>query len=247
MRYFKVMGLCLVVVFAVSAMTVASASATVPTLLFFIKKGEKVAEGTEEAFTSKTGAGELKAPKAKVECKTAENSGTAIAGTDRAVKITITFHECEAEILKTKVACKTAGQTGNTIVTKTLDGELGYIHEGEPLTVGFVLKPEEAGGLFAEFKCLTETIKVRGHEGGGVISEFLPESVGRLIDPGEDAYLTFYATGTVQEPTSLKVLGTLVDNLYLESKTGSGEYEQSSIKEAENVELLSNVSFEVSD
>ncbi len=241
MKYFKSLGLCLVAVFALSAaVVVATAAAEVPTFLF--KEG-----GTKPDFSSKTGVGKLTTVVAGeeivVECASATNTGEAVAGTDRAKNIAIVFSKCTSEIKGVKVECGTKG----VITTNKLEGELGYIHEGTPLTVGFVLKPEAAGGLFAEFKCATVTIKVRGKAGGGVIAEVLPGSVGRLIDKGEVGLLTYKATGETQEPTSLKVLGTLVDELLLEANVGGAGYGLAAIHEEKNIELSFLESVEISD
>lgn len=238
MRYFKAVGLCLVAVFAVTAVAVASASAEVPTFLF---NNNATATGN---FHSHTGEGTLTTAGGHfVTCLSAENEGRAVPGTDQVEKVKITFKGCFTEEAGKRIPCK-SGETAELIDTNLLHGNLGYITK-EPLLVGLLLLPEAAGGLFAEFKCelgvIKIPVKVRGRNGGGIIADVLPNSVEKLLDPGEDGELTIeQSKAGLQKYTSLEVLGVLHDELLLEAELGSGErtYELSSIQEHENVKVL---------
>jgi hypothetical protein len=245
MKYFKSLGLCLVAVFALGAVVASSAFASEGPTLLFPTEGK----GAKPNFSSVTGKGKLIAKAAggtlTVECAAARNTGVAVPGTDRVEKVFITFTSCKGKIKGETVKCGAAPAGANeTITTNSLSGQLGYIHVGTPLTVGLVLKSESE--LFAEFKCSVNTVKVRGREikekeFAGIIAEVLPESLNKLIDPGNPGFLT-YKQEPVGEPKQaireLTVLGTTVKELLLTAATGGGGFELAGLEEEKDVELL---------
>jgi hypothetical protein len=245
MRYFKVMGLCLVAAFAMSAVAAATALASEGPTLLFPNGG-----GAKPNFSSVTGKGKLVSTaageKVIVECTAGRNTGVAVPGTDRVEKVVITFTGCTGKVKGVPVKCGAAPAGANeTIVTNSLSGQLGYLHLGTPLTVGLVLKSESE--LFAEFKCsAAATIKVRGREiaakeFAGIIAEVLPGSLNKLIDPGTAGLLT-YKQEPAGEPKQalreLTVLGTLLKELLLTASTGGGPFELAGLEEENNVELF---------
>jgi hypothetical protein len=259
MKSIKIMGLCLVAAFVMSAVAVSSAFAT--TITFLFPNGG----GAKPNFSSKTGAGTLFSKSgAEVKCTSATNTGSVEPGTDRARSVLIAFAGCTSKILTTTYTCG----PGGVIKTFQLEGQLGlFTNSSSESRVGLVQKAEvnatsNPKTLFAEFSCThsTETIeiKVKGKERGttkelgGIIAEVLPESVETLLDKGEPGFLTYTNNATnkyIQIPTSLTVLGTTVTELLLESSISNvngGAFELSAIHENENVELFFLESMKIS-
>ena len=166
MKSIKIMGLCLVAAFLMSAVAVATASATKPEFRF---------SGAAKGFSSKSGAGVLvqKASAtseengSKVECTSDTDNGEieGASGTDKVTNVLVLFSGCKATVLAKEYTCTTSGQLPGVIKTNQLEGQLGYINESKK-EVGLVLKPKPPAELFAEFECTRNaeklTIKVRG-------------------------------------------------------------------------------------
>jgi hypothetical protein len=252
MRYFKVVGLCLVAAFAMSAVAAATALASEGPTILFPNGG-----GGKPNFSSIAGKGKLvttvAGKSATVECTSGRNTGEAVAGTDRVKNVSITFLGCTLEIKgEAAVKCNSTGQAAGIIKTFLLEGQLGYLHLGSPLTVGLVLKAEvnattNPNTLFAEFKCSLDTVRVRGREikekeFAGVIGEILPESLNVLIDEKKPGFLTYLqepAGEPVQKLRALTVLGTLIEKLLLSTLvTGGTAFELSGLEQEKNTELF---------
>lgn len=247
MRYFKSLGLCLVAVFALGAVVASSAFAEAE---FLFPEGA----ATLQDFSSKSGAGKLVAKSgAEVKCASETSLGQVENKTDRVEKVSIVFKGCETEVLAKKHKCTTAGQAEGVIKTFQLNGNLGLINKtGEAENTGLVLKAEEGlsenpKNLFAEFECKeVGKVRVKGKERtsnkelGGIIAEILPESVEKLIDKGEPGFLTYKkgASAWEQKWQSLTVLGTLVDELLLESSTNNAAFELSGLEQEKDVEMF---------
>lgn len=247
MRYFKSLGLCLVAVFALGAVMASSAFAEAE---FLFPEGA----ATLQDFSSKTGAGELVAKNGgTVTCTSATNLGQVENKTDRIEKVLIIFKGCETEVLAKKHKCTTAGQAEGVIKTFQLNGNLGLLNKtGEEEKTGQVLKAEEGlsenpKNLFAEFECASVgKVRVKGKERGtskelgGIIAEILPGSVEKLIDKGEAGLLTYKKGKEAWEQKwqSLTVLGTLVDELLLESSTNNAAFELAGLEQEKNVEIF---------
>ena len=185
----KIMGLCLVAVFAMAAVVSASASAAEPAFYECAKltakpytgkftdkacskaaSAEEIAAGKKNKYELKEGIGTKgkafkgKGPAAtlhtpavggEVTCKSFADTGFINTPTTEN-KVVSTFKTCES--LKKK--CLSPGAKAGTIVTKNLQGALGYISKS-PLKVGVVLSPE-TGTVLAEFNCEGLEIETTG-------------------------------------------------------------------------------------
>jgi hypothetical protein len=164
MRHIRIVGLSLVAVFAMTAVTAASASAAAPEFTVASK------------FESKGGAGTLETSKSKekVKCTAEKDSGENAVG-KTVSKVTVTFTGCESSGFK----CSTSGQSSGEIKTNPLKGELVFLAEGGKVTtkVGLALEPE-TGTEFVEFNCAGGIVKVKVK--GSVLGEIKPikEKVG---------------------------------------------------------------------
>jgi hypothetical protein len=239
MKSIKIMGLCLVAAFAMSALATASASAVGPVFLF---------SGSAKEFSSKSEAGEL----VQKASATSEENGSVVkcekdsdlgeiegaTDTDKVTNVLVVFSGCTASVLAKTFTCTTSGQATGVIKTNQLEGQLGYISESEK-TVGLVLKPKSPATLFAEFNCTrtgeTLSIKVRGE----IIGEI--GKVNKLIEPGGHFTLTYATNATkkwLQVPNELKVLGETKTGLLLESSVSliqNGAFLLSGIKTVDEV------------
>jgi hypothetical protein len=199
MKRMRIMGLCLVAVFAVSAFAASGASALPEIGKCVAKAGtgkykdancnekagtlksEKSFEFLKEIgkakFTSSGGAGVLETEAGtKVECTTQSATGeydvdlSPTTGKQLPTKevdhVTAKFNGCSLPLLGAK--CNTAGSGEGEIVTKPLEGGLGYISGKGTKTpsVGQELEPMTVKGKFVEFEC-SSAAKVAVGEGGG--------------------------------------------------------------------------------
>ena len=189
MKRMRIMGLCLVAAFALTAIGAGTASALpevgrcvaqagtgkyknsnctekagakVEEKQFEFKKGAK-SETEGVHFTSAGGEGVLETVSGtKIVCKTQSATGKydQDSGVIKEVEgVVAKFEGCSIPALETP--CNTKGQAAGTISTFLLKGPLGYISGEKTKTpvVGQELTPEKAKGLFAEFECL----------GGGIV------------------------------------------------------------------------------
>jgi hypothetical protein len=184
----KIMGLCLVAVFAMAAVASASASAAEPAFFscqkltskpftgkYTDKKCSKeattkeVEEGKKnkyelvegdvlgKEFKGKGGKATLHTPAVGgiVECKSFADKGKITSGKHEA-NVTSTFTACTSLGKK----CTSPGAKAGSIVTKKLEGDLGYINAAKH-EVGVDLKAE-GGTILAEFNCEGLEIVVTG-------------------------------------------------------------------------------------
>jgi hypothetical protein len=174
MRRFKIVGLCLIAVFAVTAFASSAASAalpefkvcakavkvgkTTPTGEFSDKSctvkaagGKYLLEsglGKKTAIKTKSKAAILETPGAgTVECKSSKSGGNT-AGTKEETGVIVEFKTCTSIGKK----CNSPGAKAGTIKTNALHGVLGYLSKS-PLKVGIALSPEKSGAFDAEFNC----------------------------------------------------------------------------------------------
>jgi hypothetical protein len=159
MKRIRIVGLCLVAAFALSAIVATSAMAAKHE-----NKGPiKYKSSSGIAFLEIEGGG-------KVECKTSTAAGeitSATAGT-----VTATFVGCET--LEKK--CASAGQTAGTIVTNLLATSTGYVNKAKA-EVGTDFKPA-SGEVLAEFTC-------KGAAPPTVVNRVKGSVIGRLAPPNE--------------------------------------------------------------
>jgi hypothetical protein len=156
MKRMRIIGLALVALLAVSAVTVASASAALPELLN--KEGKELAKKT--VTTTDTAVSTLEnTAKETVTCSTSSSTGTA-SGTKNLVNAVVTFNGCKSSL---GGACSNAG--AEEIVTNKLEGQIGYIEPKTNKEVGLDLWPasrtaaekekHEFKAIFVKFTCGT--------------------------------------------------------------------------------------------
>jgi hypothetical protein len=231
MKSMKIMGLCLVAAFLVSAVAVATASATKPEFRF---------SGTKTAFSSRSGAGTLYASNgAEIKCTLDTDLGEieGASGSDRVTNVLVLFTGCTLKVLNETWKCKTAGANVEEIRTNDLEGQLGYISKAAK-TVGLVLKPKAPNTVFATIECtnkagtVTRKVEVKGE----IIGAIIPVNV--LIEPGEHFTLTYKveaANKTVQVPNALEVLGTQLTGLLLQSNEEGGAFANAGLETVDEI------------
>ena len=155
MKRIKIVGLCLVAAFALSAIVASSALAAK-----HINKGPIVIHAVSGiAFL------ELEKGAGKVECKTSETTGEITSATGGTV--VATFHGCET----LGKVCASEGAPAATIITKLLATETGYVGVGGT-KVGGDFKPA-SGVYLAEFEC-PGSPDIFNKVKGSVIGEITP-------------------------------------------------------------------------
>lgn len=186
MKLHKILGLCIMTACALSAIVVASASASPPEIGRCVKvaatgkftsatcikeeKGKKIGKGNYEweagpgaknKFKTSAGSGVLETENGTaVGCKT-EESGGEVNGTKTFTGVTVRFTGCQT----LGTPCKTTGAAEGEIVTNPLEGKIGI--EKKPKKVAVDLFPTPADdGLYATFTCL-RTLKAS--VGGSVL------------------------------------------------------------------------------
>jgi hypothetical protein len=179
----RILGLALVAVFALVAISAASASAAEPAFYECAKEaGGKYAKGCtseggkggytlregigkKHAFKGKGGAATLHTPAVggEVKCTAFKDSGELTSPTTEG-KVVSTFSGCESLGKK----CASPGAKAGTIVTNPLKGSLGYLNKAKH-EVGVDLSPE-SGKYLAEFSCEGLEVKVEG----SVIGQITP-------------------------------------------------------------------------
>jgi hypothetical protein len=184
----KIMGLCLVAVFAMTALVSASASAAEPAYFqctkltvkpytgkYTDKKCSKLAtekeqsEGKKNKYELQEGilkgaAYKGKGGKATLHTPAVEGEVTCKSFADVGKHGSPTTEEKVVSTFKTceslKKKCLSPGQKAGTIVTKPLSGVLGYINKSKK-EVGVALKAE-TGSVLAEFTCEGLEIETTG-------------------------------------------------------------------------------------
>jgi hypothetical protein len=183
MKRIGMVGLCLAAVLAMSAVVVASASAAAPEYGRCLK-AEKIGKVYNGGYTNSscTTASESKTGKyewfpgvvknkmttsggkalletvdhLEVAC-TSETSVGEFNGAKEVKDTVVTFKGCEAA----GDECSTTGAGTGELVTKTLEGIIGFENKAAKKTA-FDLYPAGKTGLFIEFACGALTVAVRG-------------------------------------------------------------------------------------
>jgi hypothetical protein len=185
LKRLRIIGLCLVAIFALSAVGASSAMAEhleVGKCKSVAKTGKwedsnctkALAEGNFEwealkanvPFTSTSGVKKLISGAGTIECKKDKNVGE-LTGT-MTDTVQITFEECTT--LGGLVSCSSSGAGSGVIKTNTLESKLSWLKRAAPMTVGLDLAPKAPATEFTAFTCLTENIRV----GGSVIGAITP-------------------------------------------------------------------------
>ena len=221
-RFTKIMGLCLVAVFVMSAVAVATASAAEPEFVF---------SGSKAFSTKSTEKGKLETSIGE-EVKCTEESGTGeIEGTSGSKKVTkdFTFFKgCTTEILAKVYNCQSASRATGEIATNELEGELGYINKTNK-EVGLLLKPKSPATLFAEFECVNGANKTKIKVKGSIIGRIPTTSINSLIDITSYLLLDYGKGAAKGEPEIKSFEGLSEDHLLTES-TASKAFNNFSIE-----------------
>jgi hypothetical protein len=211
----KIMGLCLVAVFAMAAVVSSSASAAAPAFFECHKQttkpytgkftdkacskaatAEEIAAGKKNKYELQEGTGAKgkpfkgKGPAATLHTPAVGGEVTCKSFKDEGTINTPTTENKVTSEFKTceslKKKCASAGQKAGTIKTSLLAGELGYISKS-PLKVGVLLKPE-TGTVLAAFNCEGLEIETTGSvigEQKGDINVFSKKSENVFTINGE--------------------------------------------------------------
>jgi hypothetical protein len=185
MRRIRIMGLCLVAVFAMGAITAGTASAVAPEFGQCLKKAtsggagfsdskcnKAVASGAlyewvagavagKEHFTSTGTTATLKTSGGKtVTCSKENSTGEYLKdGTNKKESTTVNFTSCKAS----GFTCTTAGDKTGELTTNPLIGEVGFENSAKTKTA---LKLEPAPGhegFFIKFSCIGLKVEVIGN------------------------------------------------------------------------------------
>jgi hypothetical protein len=155
MQRLKVVRLVLLAAFAVSIVSVASASAALPEFTGPFPK----------TFTSTSGKGALETVGGKTVTCTSDTTDEGKITGEKTATAVVLFSGCKSGI----VSCNSPGQAAGVIDTVPLTGTLGYISKAEK-RVGLLLVPT-TGELFVEFEC---TGFAKSKVKGAVIGELTP-------------------------------------------------------------------------
>lgn len=229
MRTTRTLIICLLAVFALSAIAASGASAAPPEFSKICykveegtgeyptesacvkeeKKGEKPKEWDRIEFTSEGGEAKLKIKNLAltVTCESSYDRGT-ITG-KKTGTVEVRFKKCSAAGHE----CQNQGAGTEEIKTSLLFMKLGFIKGVAPVEVGVSLEPAE-GELLAEFTCAIgegEVVKVRG----SVIGKITP--INMLTNKFT---LEFIEAGGEQVPTKFE--GKAKDTL--EASLGGGVF-----------------------
>jgi hypothetical protein len=204
MRRFRIMGLCLVAAFAMSAIATASASAAPEyyqaksscTKAFgpvwsggTCPKTGKVLAATKITYTSKGGTSHLEGG-LEITCSSDESKGD-IEGSKKTVKLKLTYLGCK-ETAHPATPCESKTTVLEKITTEFIKGELTDASEtfGGATTTVNRLEPESVTKpYFAKFVCGTTghtiNVEVKGKIFVGIAPVLASPEVGKLSLTGE--------------------------------------------------------------
>ncbi len=233
-KHVTTMGVCLAVAFVTGVGSVASASGAAPEFGRCLK-AEKIGKSYTGRYTNsscttesgtKTGKYEWYPGAAKVRqttkggkglletvnklsvtCQT-ETSVGEYSGTKEVKNVVVTFKGCET----VGDQCSTEGAAEGELVTKTLEGIVGFENKAAKKTA-FDLYPDGKTGLFIKFSCSGLTVAVQG-------SVIVPIKSDKMLLSGT---LKYKATKGKQQVEKFE--GGLTD--VLETTYKGGPYEQS--------------------
>jgi hypothetical protein len=198
LRHVRMLGLCLVAVFAVGGVAATCALADggpesdVPGYYHCVK-----AKKVGKAYTGQYGEKECKT----VVCKKDKDRGEIISENEVVLE-TITFEDCLANGEKSRPCGNVSAET---IETDPQEGLLVWLNEART-EAGILL----AGEQFASFKCGSEAVEVDGFvEGTATLGGKKGPTITFAVNAGKQAERTFVLAG-VQGPF----------NLYTEPKAG---------------------------
>jgi hypothetical protein len=234
MKRFRIVGLCLVAVFALSAIVAGGASAAAPEFGRCLKqtggkyensgctKEAKEASKQKYEWTNTIVKKGFKAHQkegtlatletvggTKITCTNEHNQGSEYTGEKTVGKIVAEFEGCETS----KIPCNSAGNPSGDITTHSLKGLLGVEKVGSNPPINNKLEVQltpETGTSLANFTCSTISVEVRG-----CVAH--PVKGGSMLLTSTEK---FTASKGEQKPD--KFAGGPTDECALESNSGSG-------------------------
>jgi hypothetical protein len=236
MKWTRVVGLCLVAAFGLSAVAAASASAEAPEYGRCIKKAKAegkgytankctvAGEGTKakyewvpgavkRGFTTTGGAGKLETVGNKtVTCETESSSGEFSATNFKQETTSVRFAGCKSQ----GFPCTTEGLKQGELETRELLGEVG-LETGTKTDLELRPGPT-AKGLFIAFSCIGLKVEVRAHPGSGGILAPIKNDAMKTTES-----LKYKATKGKQKPTKW---ANSSEEQYLESNFAGTGFEQ---------------------
>jgi len=239
----RIIGVCFVAVFALSAIAAASASAKLPQILF-----KEPAGGFPATFTSVN----LPAPKniakletvggTKVECTAQTDKGTIESA--HLGKVEVKFTGCFTPILGKNVECESSGG-GKGNITVNLEFHLGLEHTSTSTTVPalLLLLPGGLGGSFT-FTCSSlATVVVKGNvncllvdlEGKAVVKEHAYTSIQLNCKQSKGVQSSKeFLLSLVPETERLMTGGNLTSSLNGGTAEQAGQESEDAIEKLEN-------------
>lgn len=238
MKRIRIIGLCLVASFAISAMAVATASAAAPEYGRCVKVAggkyytsacdkEKAGDlkyewepgvGAANGWESTGGAGKLETKAGKtVTCETENATGTFVKGgnnKDESVPKGVNFTGCSSS----SFTCTTTGDKTGELTTVALDGEVNW-EDAAKHAVDLVLFPA-SGTHFINFKCVELEIEV-AKKGAGILVKLKDDKMTKVEK------LIYKATKGVQKPDVWHKGEASEEKAYLESNFSKTGFEQS--------------------
>ncbi len=241
MKSIRIMGLCLVAVFALAAIAAASASAT-PRFAVCVKHGPglkydnatcsaKNAKESKNKYGIAEGLGKgVKVKEGKKKTIKHPFTDTAGAGAlhsygaPAVVECTASSGKGDLEApnkviddVQTFTGCNVGGApcgTGGTITTAALEGE--YVDEAGGTVVGLTLSPTPPAVYFAEFTCALAGVSIRT---AGTAIGVQTGNVNTISTTSKTAY---NQSGGIAEYTSLEGGVPFEKSLFTQFNTGSG-------------------------
>lgn len=206
MKRVRFSGAALAATLFVCVVSVASASAAPPEF-----KGATL----PDTFTSVSGEGHLVAGSNTITCTKDTNEGE-VNGAKTVAKLVVKFTGCSITVIF-KFECKSKGAAPGEIVTRPLEGALGYINKTAK-TVGLKLQPA-GGGEYTEgeIECASQKVRVTGAV-IGVVSPTNTLSTKGTVD--------FTRSGTKQVPEEIEINGVVETGVKLSSTLNGGSPEE---------------------
>jgi len=265
MKRMRIVGLCLVAAFALSAIGAGSASALPEIGKCVAKAGGKYTNAncttkgkgsfefvksiTKKGFTSAGGEGKLLgASGTEIKCTTQSAKGEYKGTTSfkEVQKVTAKFNGCELPLFK--AVCQTKGDAAGEITTTVLGGKLSYTSgKGtKSPVVNQGLTPFVKKKGFAEFECPAVGVVVYVGEGKEKGHETILANVGPVNTMALTSSEVYAAGGKAgeQSPNFVEGKATVIDNLESSLAGPKGTFERSSqvletvITNEEELEIL---------
>ncbi len=216
MNRVRMVGVCLLASFALSAIAATAASAEPEYLTKAV-----VVEGAKIPLTATLSAAFLEAASGtKITCTAGTGSGE-VTGPRTSKNSVTTFTGCESG----GFPCNSEGKPTGSITTVALEGKLNGLTSSLP-GVRFFPEATGRGGVLAEFTCAgTLKVIVRGSISGAVSGAAGTNlETGKLLSSGK---LTFAESAGTQKYTSFVEGPEKGEKEQLESSIGGGAYEKS--------------------